>query len=247
MRITERRLRSIIRDMILAEAPLVGDGIYRYEMSPEEEKEFNNYLPGRLTDDTSSIGYRQSKSPSWRNEAHVLMRNTTENWAIVSAAQTVLINLNNPNRFNQWLQNQKIPKGTRILAIGSASFPGDYESVAWVIGHDIIGHTLAGAGSKPADVVTLGMSASGPIVNLIHSFLPDDARISKDRFDYLPDIFAAIFLNITSREYFDKKINTLTDVNIGNAVSEVLDVIFNTVETWISRIPEDTLYVIKPW
>lgn len=49
MRITERRLRSIIRDMILAEAPLVGDGIYRYEMSPEEEKEFNNYLPGRST------------------------------------------------------------------------------------------------------------------------------------------------------------------------------------------------------
>ena len=247
MKITERRLRSIIRDMILTEAPLAGDGIYRYEMSSEEDKEFNEFIPSGLTDDTSSISYKQSKSPSWRAEAHVLMRNTPDNWAIVTAAQTVLINFNDTKRFNQWLRSQEIPKGTRILAIGSASFPGDYESVAWVIGHDIIGHTLAGGENDRLRSLGISVGGSNPIVDLIHSFLPDDARISTDSFDYLPDIFAAIFLNVVSRTYFVKKINTLTDDNTRNAVSEVLDVMFDVVETWISRIPKDRLYVIKPW
>ena len=247
MKITEGRLRSIIRDMILSEAPFVGDGIYRYEMSPEDVEEFGGSIPGGLTDDTSTIGYRQSKNPLWRAKARVLMRNTPDKWVIVTAAQTVLINFNDTIRFNQWLEKQKIPKGTRILAIGSASYPGDYESVAWVIGHDIIGHTLVGRENDRLLSLGISVGGSNPIVDLIHSFLPDDARISTDSFDYLPDILAAIFLNVVSKEYFVEFLNTITDDNTRNAVSEVLNVMFYEVETWISRIPVDKLYVIKPW
>ena len=249
MKITERRLRSIIRDMILAEAPLVGDGIYRYETSPEEDKEIDSklYTSSILTADTSSISYKQSMSPSWRDEARVLMRNTPDMWAIITASRADLFNFGNKDLFNQWLSEQNIPKGTRILAIGSTSFPGDYVKVAWVIGHDIIGHTLAGGENDRLRSLGISVGGSNPIVDLIHSFLPDDARISTDSFDYLPDIFAAIFLKVVSKEYFDEMLNSIKSDKTRANIIDVLDLLFETVDKWISSMPVDVPYVVTPW
>jgi len=254
MKITERRLRSIIRDMILSEAPLVGDGIYRYEMSPEDDKEFGGSIPGGLTDDTSTIGYRQSKNPLWRDEARVLMRNTTENWAIVSlsrsdyfAAGLTMIPLETP-RFNKWIRAQNIPKGTRIIVIGSGNYPGDYENVAWAIGHDIFGHTLAGEASGAGMLYFGGdVAGSGPYVNMLHARLPEIAKLAKDPTDLLADVFAAIFLKVVSREYFDEMLDAIPSDTIHDNVIDVLDSLFEIVAKWISSMPVDKPYVIAPW
>ena len=249
MRITERRLRSIIRDMILAEAPLVGDGIYRYEISPRENEERG--MPRNIY---PSIAYNQSTDPAWIDEARVLMRNTTENWAIVSLSRsdyfaegpTGTIPLETP-RFNKWLRDQKIPEGTRIIVVAAGNYPGDYENVAWAIGHDIFGHTLAG--EVNARMLYLGgaTAGSGPYSNMIHSRLPEIAKLSKDSEDYLPDIFAAIFLKVVSKEYFDEMLNSINNDKTRANIIEVLDLLFETVDKWISSIPVDIPYVVTPW
>ena len=140
MRLNERRLRSIIRDMILAEAPLVGDGIYRYEVS---SKALN-----RKSDRAPSIGYSASADPAWIDEARVIMRNTPDKWAIVALSSSDYLDNNSliatsedTDEFDQWIRSQEIPKGTRIIVVGVGNYPGDYKNVAWAIGHDIFGHT----------------------------------------------------------------------------------------------------------
>jgi hypothetical protein len=247
MRLNEQLLRSIIRDMILTEAPLVGDGIYRYEVSPGENEERG--MPRNIY---PSIAYNQSTDPAWIDEARVLMRNTTENWAIVSLSRsdyfdegpTGTIPIETPG-FNKWIRAQNIPKGTRIIVIGSGNYPGDYENVAWAIGHDIFGHTLSG--HSPDIDFGSGTSGSGPSINMIHSHLPEFARLSTDDTDRLPDIYAAIFLKIVSREYFDEMVNSIESDKFRELVINVLDEMFEGVDSWISSIPVDKPYVIIPW
>jgi hypothetical protein len=249
MKIAEGRLRSIIRDMILSEAPLVGDGIYRYETSPEEDKEIDSKLHNSsiLTADISSISYKQSKSPSWRDEAHVLMRNTPDMWAIITASRADLFNFGKKDLFNQWLSEQNIPKGTRILAIGSASFSGDYESVAWVIGHDILGHSMM---QHIHDGIQSTKGARKPTpwdMVWIHNRLPLTSKISFEHTDFLPDIYAAIFLKSVEREYFDEHVLTITNNDMRNDMNYLLDEMFKNIDDWITSIPIDKPYVIKPW
>jgi len=250
MKITEGRLRSIIRDMILAEAPLVGDGIYRYEVSPEENKERG--MPRNIY---PSIAYNQSTDPAWIDEARVLMRNTAENWAIVSLSRsdyfadgpTGTIPIETPG-FNKWIRAQNIPKGTRIIVIGSGNYPGDYENVAWAIGHDIFGHTLAGEAAGAGMLYFGGdVAGSGPYVNMLHARLPEIAKLAKDPTDLLADVFAAIFLKVVSREYFDEMLDAIPSDTIHDNVIDVLDSLFEIVAKWISSMPVDKPYVIAPW
>ena len=239
MKITESKLRQIIREEILDEAPLVGDGIYRYKVGHDYTSKmgFQAYSP--------SVGYKPSEDPEWRDKARVLMRNTAENWAIVtlSAADAYGVyasNDNNWKQFNQWIREQNIPKGTRIIVVGSPIFPDDYDSVAWAVGHDIFGHTL-----NELMLIILGSEPPRHIIRMIHEALPEVARLSTDSKDFLPDIYAAIFLKVVSREFFDDLIRSAGAS--ASSMARIIDKMFEGVDTWITSIPVDEPHMIYPW
>ena len=245
MKITEGRLRSIIRDMILTEAPLVGDGIYRYKVSPKENEKLG--MPRNIY---PSVAYNQSADPAWIDEARVIMRNTPDMWAIVTLSHanflydnSLILMSEDTDEFNHWLRSQNIPKGTRIIVVGSKNYQGDYENVAWAIGHDIFGHTLT---SRLVGLEDIPKEGSGIALEL-HSLLPEIARISTDSSDLMPDIFAAIFLKIVSREYFDDFVNSVSDRYRRHLVKDVLDNMFIKVDEWIASLPIDKPYLVRPW
>jgi len=254
MRINERRLRSIIRDMILTETPLAGDGIYRYEVSSGENEKLG--MPRKIY---PSIAYNQSADPAWIDEARVIMRNTPDMWAIVTLSRVNYLDGNSlismskdaglisvsedTDEFDHWLRSQNIPKGTRIIVVGSKNYQGDYENVAWAIGHDIFGHTLT---SRLVGLEDIPKEGSGIALEL-HSFLPEIARISTYPSDLMPDIFAAIFLKIVSREYFDDFVNSISDRYRRPLVKDVLDNMFIKVDEWIASLPIDKPYLVRPW
>jgi len=233
--------------MILAEAPLVGDGIYRYEVDPVVASNIGTDSFGVLR---PAVSYKPSADPAWREQARVLMRNTEENWAIVtfSVADTYGHFARSDklwNQFNQWIREQNIPKGTRIIVIGSPTFAEDYDSVLWAVGHDIFGHTLT-------DFV-LKTEPSYKVIDIMHESLPKTAQLATDFKDFLPDIYAAIFLKIVSREYFDELLesdsppfNTMIS-EVRQQMRDALDVMFEGVDEWIAAIPVDKPHVIYPW
>lgn len=164
-----------------------------------------------------------------------------------AAGPTGTIPLEAP-RFNKWLRSQKIPKGTRIIVIGSGNYPGDYENVAWAIGHDIFGHTLAGE-ADGAGMLYFGggVAGSGSYANMIHDRLPEIAKLAKDPTDYLADIFAAIFLKVVTKEHFDEMLDSINNDKTRANVIDVLDLLFETVDKWISSMSVDVPYVVAPW
>jgi len=233
--------------MILAEAPLVGDGIYRYEVDPITASNIGTNSFGVLR---PAVSYKPSADPEWRKQARVLMRNTAEKWAIVtfSVADTYGHFANNDKQWsqlNQWIREKNIPKGTRIIVIGSPTFAEDYDSVLWAVGHDIFGHTLA--------EFVLKTEPSPNMIRMIHESLPETAQVATDLKDFLPDIYAAIFLKIVSREYFDELLES-NKLPFGTLIPSVrqqirdqLDAMFEGVDEWIAAIPIDKPHVIYPW
>ena len=75
MKITETQLRRMIVETLLDEAPLVGDGVYRYDAGNSVPEPDNPWEPeyGR-----PSIAYAQSSSPEGINDARLLMKNTVD-------------------------------------------------------------------------------------------------------------------------------------------------------------------------
>lgn len=254
MKITESKLRQIIRGVILAEAPLAGDGIYRY-------RDPSRHQTGVSWQDKSSIGYSYSEDPKWVEDAHLLMRNTTDNWAIVTLSHTEgAQGIVDSSEFKQWIREQHIPKGTRIIVVGDVPFSGDASRVAWSVGHDIFGHTLLQS--------TKGRSfIYNPTARRkIHAELPAEARLAVDDSDFLPDIYAAILLGIVDESKAVDMADEITKKSLAEIspdllkkgipdfvqeqhtqILTILAAMFNDVSSWVESITPDTPHVVKPW
>jgi hypothetical protein len=129
--------------------------------------------------------------------------------------------------------------------IGSPTFEEDYDSVLWAVGHDIFGHTL--------NDFVLKTEPSYNIVKIMHESLPATAQLATYYKDFLPDIYAAIFLKIVSREYFDELLesdsppfNTMISA-VRQQMRDALDTMFEGVDEWIAAILVDKPHVIYPW
>ena len=143
------------------------------------------------------------------------------------------------------MRDQKIPEGTRIIVVAAGNYPGDYENVAWAIGHDIFGHTLA--------EFVLKTEPSPNMIRMIHESLPETAQLATDLKDFLPDIYAAIFLKIVSREYFDELLESnklpfgTLILSVRQQIRDQLAAMFEGVDEWIAAIPVHKPHVIIPW
>ena len=91
------------------------------------------------------------------------------------------------------------------------------------------------------------------VIDIMHESLPKTVQLATDFKDFLPDIYAAIFLKIVSREYFDELLesdsppfNTMIS-EVRQQMRDALDVMFEGVDEWIAAIPVDKPHVIYPW
>ena len=84
-------------------------------------------------------------------------------------------------------------------------------------------------------------------IHKLHAHLPEIAKISTDASDFMPDVFAAIFLKIVSREYFDDLIDNVSDPYRRDLIKDVLDNMFIKVDEWIASLPIDKPYLVRPW
>jgi hypothetical protein len=138
MLISENKLRQIIREEILSEVPL--DFVGNYKVLPDEGDS-----PTYTRSAPPAIGHEGFKKKAYALNAKVMFQDTQNSWAIVSLSDTRFAErtIKKPE-FKLWLKEQGITSGTKILVVaGRHPDPGDFKSVRWAIGHDIIGHTLA--------------------------------------------------------------------------------------------------------
>ena len=61
----------------------------------------------------------------------------------------------------------------------------------------------------------------------------------------MPDIYAAIFLKVVSREFFDDLIRSAGAS--ASSMARIIDKMFEGVDTWITSIPVDEPHMIYPW
>lgn len=142
MRITESRLRQIIRETILNEVPLGGN-------SPFTPIEMHRaQLPAAIVEpedieDPSihSVGY--SNASENRPEAIRLFEKIPDNWDIIPVENVDnLAAFVRSLKFKQEIASRGYDKGTKILVIGSQPSEGDFTEAEWVVRHDIIGHAI---------------------------------------------------------------------------------------------------------
>lgn len=260
MRITETQLRRMIVETLLDEAPLVGDGVYRYDDGNSAPEPDNPWEPvyGR-----PSIAYAQSSSPEWINDARLLMKNTVDNWAIVTLARTDdNEGIVTSDKFKKWLESQRIPKGTKIIVIGNAPYDGDFSAAAWAIGHDIFGHTIQSMVSARDRITRFSSEKWYDYVKKFHDQLPSEIKLAHVGevdvplaiADFMPDIFAAVFLGIIGDEEISAMIDRII-LGVAPAYKETDAMMYETllanvksdVMSWIKSISTDYPHLIYPW
>lgn len=260
MKITETQLRRMIVETLLDEAPLVGDGIYRYDDGITVPEPDNPWEPeyGR-----ASIAHAPSSSPEWINDARLLMKNTVDNWAIVTLARTDdNEGIVTSDKFKKWLASQRIPKGTKIIVIGNAPYDGDFSTAAWAIGHDIFGHTIQSMASVRDRTARFSSEVWYDYVKNFHNQLPAEMQLAHRGevavplavADFMPDIFAAVFLGIIGDEEITAIIDRIIS-GVAPAFKEadatmyraLLASVKSDVMSWIRSISTDNPHLIYPW
>lgn len=112
---------------------------------------------------------------------------------------------------------------------------------------DVYSDLVVGAPDSSAGDFEGGVAGSGSYANMIHDRLPEIAKLAKDPTDYLADIFAAIFLKVVTKEHFDEMLDSINNDKTRANVIDVLDLLFETVDKWISSMSVDVPYVVAPW
>lgn len=246
MKLTKAELRKIVRENLL-ETPLM-------DILPF--KNTCNATTSYSSDSVSapSIGYRipskikgseLDRRKQFADSAKVLLADSEDNWYIIvlkNVGQDMYLasdTVKSPE-FVQWMSSLNIPKRSKILVVGRASFEGDYLAPEWQIVHDIIGHTID---SYYIPDIKFFKGYQKLHSEVTWTTLPNEFKIAKKNIDdRLPDIFAAIFANKFDRE---KAVSLLNSIN--EPGEELCDALYNIVELWKMSIPYDKPTIIYPF
>ena len=273
MRITESALRQIIREEILNEVPL--DFAGNYEVPPDEGDS-----PTYTRSARKAIGYAGLKKKAYALNAKVMFQDTQDSWAIIALSDTRFAErtIKKPE-FKKWLSAQEgITPKTRILVVaGGHPDAGDFKSVRWAVGHDIIGHTL--------ENFTRAISASRNLsfFSAIREFEEQFSSSWKDSYnvsieevvekavwtsmsrdlrtggagDILPDVLFAIFRGKLNKDTaiqasiaaIEKKIpaNEREPGDPETWARTVVDHYFQSVENWIASIRPGISLLVDPF
>ena len=267
MRITESKLRQLIREEILSEVPL--DFAGNYEVKPDEGDS-----PTYTRSATPAIGHAGFKKKAYALNAKVMFQDTQNSWAIVSLSDTRFAErtIKKPE-FKLWLKEQGITSGTKILVVaGRHPDPGDFKSVRWAIGHDIIGHTLENFTrsilasrnslfrSTIRDIEEQFSSSSYDIENIVEkavwSSMSRDLRIGGAD-DILPDVLFAIFRGKLNKDTAIEAAAVAIEERIPANEREpgdpetwartVMDHYFQSVNVWVASVRPGIPLLVDPF
>ena len=249
MKIKESKLRQIIRQA-LREAPLDFIGGYNVPDHPDDS---DNLKP------RPSIAYGKSTLPvfrqqaAFRQQAKVLMQNVPDGWSIITLsnvrrARAIIMS----ESFKNWLLEQGVPEGSRVIVVGDEAFEGDFDSAEWVIVHDIIGHSISSGG--------IGKSYHwDTIAEYIHNVLPAHLRLG-GLGDQIPDVLGAIFTGAIDRDDVDEAVQKYVmeirewdpgvpeeHKKIREKVRDIVERIFEHIEYWKNSIIPGKPELINPF
>jgi hypothetical protein len=205
MKLILERWRQYVNEELLNEVPLEDFG-YVDRDYPKYDNDSNDPRRG------SSVGYKLSTDPAYKDQAIKFFDQTKDLWYIVFLKTT----FDSPYNFKKIEEgdeeglyeivkqmqkdNNWNPNGKYIVV----SFPpfGDIDesSPAWQIVHDIIGHTIETKNSSRIRTIQElpddeDEDKYPDSLNAIWSSLPAEMQISEmDEGDRIPDILGAIFL-----------------------------------------------------
>lgn len=247
IRLTERRLRQIIREELqvnLNEGPLVPDGVldYDFQISP---------IPG--------IGYGKSKIHGYIKKVEEIYSKTKDNWAIVTLADIVHSDVEKKH-FKDWLEakieKRNIPKDAKILVVFSASMKGDLGAPNWLFAHDVIGHSV---GKVYFDRLGFRHGSKGwyeerrfrgRLIRDLHKTLDSSIFQVEDelesKFDKVYDVFAAIVLEyLTEGEAMSIAERGPPD-DVEDREELVRDM-FRAAHEWMDSIKPGVPTPVRPW
>ena len=240
-------LRFLIREMLLHEAPLDHIGGYRDPNDPgTDPDDLNAELP------RPSIAFDMSTSLYFQEHAKVLMKDTTNNWSIITLwdvrdASKIIESI----AFEEWFLKQKIPATSRVIVVAGEPFEYDYTTPEWTIVHDIIGHSIARSMSKTvafdrqeAHGRVQGYYDWRDVAENVHEVLPKVLQLGGPG-DKLPDICGAIFTKPSLREDLVLKVQKYIAVKTGwnpknpeenekirNEASHITGSLFEDIDKW---------------
>jgi hypothetical protein len=246
MRITESKLRRIIREEILKEAPPLID-------MPSFENPFT------LDRSEPSIGHPRTRSrrPRYRRGgydaiARELMSDTEDKWVIVTLtdfrrAKQVI----ETDAFKAWLRERGYPPGTRVLVVGGTPMKGDFRTPAWQIAHDIFGHAIEYEWFRFVRDHRVSDKAIETVTRALHGALPKGMQLAnRNESDIVPDILGAILLRKFDRETAMQVIDGLAgdDQVAGRYYATLVKGLFDSVVLWQqTQANEDGIIVATPF
>lgn len=249
MRITEGQLRRIIREELLSEVPLI-------DIIPSD---ISQNPPHRRR---ASIAHTSARShdDKYADEKYVeiakgLMRTARDNWVIITPNDVSDRTTIHTDDFLAWLNRNRDqhPPGTIFAYASAASFPNDERTPDWNIVHDLFGHTLEMTWKRqvaPGPTGGPGFVPGSAIAAKLHRKLPRRYRISSNDQDMLPDVLAAILLEVLSPETAHEAIEEGFASHSPEQLSyvhEQVDSMFRVVEKWLGRAREDRFVELAPW
>ena len=209
-----------------------------------------------------------------------MFQDTQDSWAIIALSDTRFAErtIKKPE-FKKWLSAQEgITPKTRILVVaGGHPDAGDFKSVRWAVGHDVIGHTLENF------TRTISASRNLSFFSAIREFEEQFSSSWKDSYstgiegivekavwtsmsrdlrtggagDILPDVLFAIFRGKLNKDTaiqasiaaIEKKIpaNEREPGDPETWARTVVDHYFQSVESWIASIRPGISLLVDPF
>ena len=250
MRITESALRKIIREEILNEIPL--DFAGNYEVPPDEGDS-----PTYTRSAPRAIGYAGLKKKAYALNAKVMFQDTQNSWAIVSLSDTRFAERTiKKTEFKLWLKEQGITPETKILVVaGRHPDPGDFKSVRWAVGHDIIGHTLENF-TQHVLVARYALLIEKIVEKAVWSSMSRDLRTGGAD-DILPDVLFAIFRGKLNKDTAIQAATVAIEKRISDNEREpgdsetwartVVDNYFQSVNDWVASVRPGIPLLVDPF
>jgi hypothetical protein len=234
MSISQKVLRSLIREMLLKETPLIDMPVYP------------NSSPDISRVSVSHPATRSTKG-NYEAKAKELMKNTKDNWVLITGNTNTNNFSKSSEDYEKWIEGKNYPPGTLVIFVDSSPLEGDSNTPIWQIVHDVFGHSIQNLFVQSFDKEINDMGVAEEIGEEVAQFmmtlLPKEYQIvwnSEFASDALPTVLGAIFTEKLKRQRVNAALPELLGKQIFDAsndeIKSCVDIMFRSVEEWTQNL-----------
>ena len=234
MSISQKVLRSLIREMLLKETPLIDMPVYP------------NSSPDISRVSVSHPATRSTKG-NYEAKAKELMKNTKDNWVLITGNTNTNNFSKSSEDYEKWIEGKNYPPGTLVIFVDSPPMEGDSNTPIWQIVHDVFGHSIQNLFVQSFDKEINDMGVAEEIGEEVAQFmmtlLPKEYQIvwnSEFASDALPTVLGAIFTEKLKRQRVNAALPELLGKQIFDAsndeIKSCVDIMFRSVEEWTQNL-----------